>query len=321
MVAARSAGGDGLTDPPEAPSCVGALSFGDRTRAFLKVQEGCALRCAYCIIPQVRGPSVSVPPEDVETQLRSLLEAGYSEVVLTGVNTGDYGRDLTPDTDLAALLRRLLRVEGLGRLRMNSLEPRTVTPEIISLFADEEKLAAHLQVPLQSGSDHVLGAMRRNYRVSFYADLIERLRRRVPRMGLGADVIVGHPGEGDAHFEETLRFIASSPLNYLHVFSYSPRPGTDAASRDDAVEPRIITGRSARLRELGRDLALRFRESLVGETLEVLAYDSRREDGRLRGLTGNFIEVGLDAPDLVRNRIFPAILTWAGPDGALAVPA
>jgi threonylcarbamoyladenosine tRNA methylthiotransferase MtaB len=163
--------------------------------------------------------------------------------------------------------------------------------------------------------------MRRNYRASFYARVVEAIRHRVPHAGLGADLIVGHPGEGEAEFEETVRFLASSPLNYLHVFSYSPRPGTAAAERDDRVEPRIIARRSARLRELGATMALRFRRSFVGRRVQVLAYDTRREDGRLRGLTGNFIDVGLDAPDSARNRLLDAVVTDAATDGALARPA
>ncbi|MGD8377177.1 MAG: MiaB/RimO family radical SAM methylthiotransferase, partial [Acidobacteriota bacterium] len=184
-----------LTGPGPAPSCTGALRFGERTRALLKVQEGCDLRCAYCVIPQVRGPSRSVAPEDVETRVRDLIRAGYREIVLTGVNTGDYGLDLSPRTTLAALLRRILPLPGLGRLRLNSLEPRTVSDEIVDLLAEDPRLAPHLQIPLQSGSDAVLREMRRNYRASFYADLVERLRRRAPDIGLGADLIVGHPGE------------------------------------------------------------------------------------------------------------------------------
>jgi threonylcarbamoyladenosine tRNA methylthiotransferase MtaB len=309
------------TGPSEAPSCAGALSFGDRTRALLKIQDGCDLRCAYCVIPRVRGASQSVPPEAAEAQLRALCEAGYREVVLTGVNTGDYGRDLVPPTSLAALLRRLLRTPGLGRLRLNSLEPRAVTPDIVELLAGEPRLAPHLQVPLQSASDRVLRSMRRNYRASFYAGVLERLRSRVPDIGLGADVIVGHPGEGEAEFAETLGFVESSALNYLHVFSYSPRPGTESARHPRPVHPAAIRERSERLRKLGEELAARFRRSFLGRTLEVLAFRERRPDGRLEGLTGNFIEVGLDAGDGARNRLLPAVIERVDGDDVLASPA
>ncbi|MDX1389399.1 MAG: tRNA (N(6)-L-threonylcarbamoyladenosine(37)-C(2))-methylthiotransferase MtaB, partial [Acidobacteriota bacterium] len=212
-----------------------AVHFGDRSRAFLKVQEGCNLRCSYCIIPRVRGESRSVPPGRVETAVLRLVEAGYREIVLTGVNTGDYGRDLVPRTNLAALLGRLLGVSHAHRIRLNSLEPLTVSDEIIDLLASEPRLAPHLQVPLQSGSEAVLRRMRRNYRLSDYHDRLERLRARIPGIGLGADVIIGFPGETDRQFEETYRFIAGSPLNYLHVFAWSPRPGTAATTLPDRV--------------------------------------------------------------------------------------
>jgi len=321
LVAARATHSGALTGPGETPSCAGALSFGDRTRAFLKVQEGCALRCSYCIIPEVRGPSVSVLPELLATQLERLIGAGYQEVVLTGVNTGDYGRDLEEPIDLAALLRRLLDVPGLGRLRLNSLEPRTVTPEIIDLLAADHRLAPHLQVPLQSGSDRVLARMRRNYRTEFYARTVEQIRHRVPHAGIGADVIVGHPGETDGDFQESLQFIASSPLNYLHVFSYSPRPGTHSATQEGVVHDADITERSARLRDLGDKLALRFRQSFVGKTLLTLAYGNRRKDGRLRALTSNFIDLSLEAPDTSINTLLPARITSATTTETLAIPA
>jgi len=321
LVAARATNSGALTGPGQTPSCAGALSFGDRTRAFLKVQEGCALRCAYCIIPEVRGPSVSVPVEQCAAQLQQLVDAGYQEVVLTGVNTGDYGHDLEQPIDLTTLLRRLLRVPGLGRLRLNSLEPRTVTPELIDLLATDRRLAPHLQVPLQSGSDRVLTRMRRNYRTKLYATTVEQLRRRIPHAGIGADVIVGHPGETDDDFAQTLQFIESSPLNYLHVFSYSPRPGTHSATQDGSVPDAAITERSARLRALGDKLALRFRQSFVGKTLQTLAYDSRRQDGRLRALTSNFIDLSLEAPDSSINTLLPATITSATTTETLATPA
>lgn len=203
--------------------------FGARTRAFLRVQEGCDLRCSYCIIPSVRGPSRSVPPADVERRFRDLLAAGYKEIVLTGVNTGDYGKDLARGIDLAELLARLADIPGEYRVRLNSVEPRCVTPGLVALLAGHPRVARHLQIPLQSGCDDVLRGMRRNYRTADYLRIVEELRGRVPDIGIGADVIVGFPSETDEHFADTVAFIEKSPLNYLHVFSYSPRPGADAA--------------------------------------------------------------------------------------------
>jgi threonylcarbamoyladenosine tRNA methylthiotransferase MtaB len=272
-----------------------ALHFGERSRAFLKIQEGCRLSCSYCVIPQVRGPSRSVPPLDVEAALSGIRRSGFREIVLTGVNTGDYGRDLDPPTDLAALLRRLLAALGDGRLRLNSLEPLTVTDEIIGLLADEPRLAPHLQIPLQSGCAALLRKMRRNYRLESYLERLQRLRSAVPSIGLGADVIVGFPGETDAQFDETYAFIAGSPLNYLHVFSWSPRPGTPAADLSGRVDGPTVRARSARLRELGSELSWRFRKSLEGRTLDAVVLGGPTPDARSRALTGNFVEVRLDA--------------------------
>ncbi|MEK7799214.1 MAG: tRNA (N(6)-L-threonylcarbamoyladenosine(37)-C(2))-methylthiotransferase MtaB [Acidobacteriota bacterium] len=268
---------------------------GDRTRALLKVQDGCNLRCSYCVIPSVRGDSRSLPPGIVLERITRLAGAGFREIVFTGVNTGDYGRDLDPPTRLHRLLAQAIEIEGLGRLRLNSLEPRTVTAELVDLLAGcGGRLAPHLQVPLQSGSDPVLMRMRRPYRAADYARVVETLRREVPGMALGADVIVGFPGETDVEFETTCRFIESSPLNYLHVFSYSPRPGTPAAALPAPVPPNLIKERSARLRRLGQDLSLRFRRSFAGQARTALTLQEVRSDGRLRALTDNFIDLGCD---------------------------
>jgi len=299
-VAGATAAGDRGCDA--AIDAVPALHFGERSRAFLKVQEGCDLACSYCVIPRVRGPSRSVPPDAVERAFRSLLDAGFREVVLTGVNTGDYGKDLEPPIDLATLLRRLFAVCGPNRVRLNSLEPRTVTDEIIEMMRAEPRFAAHLQVPLQSGSESVLRRMRRNYRTTLYRERLERLRARVPHVGLGADVIVGFPGESDAEFEETLRFVAGSPLNYLHVFAWSARPGTPASDLGGAPDGRVVRERSRRLRELGTELGRRFRATLVGRVLDAIVLGERdADDRRLRALTGNFVEVTLPAGSAARG--------------------
>src|SRR5207245_579226 len=246
--------------------------------------------------------------------------------VVTSVSAGDSGKDLEPPTRLHDLLERALRLPGLGRLRLNSLEPRTVTEEVTARLASgSERLCRHLQIPLQSASDAVLSRMRRPYRAADYARIVEALRRAIPAIGLGADVIVGFPGETGEEFEETRRFIASSPLNYLHVFSYSPRPGTAAAARADQVPPPVIKERSARLRALGRDLSLRFRRSFIGRDLPVLTLRAIRPDGRLRALSDNFIDLGLDpagrAPGALMNAIVTARVTAATDDDTLAAVA
>ena len=318
--------GRGSAPPLASSSCAAEGAAGERTRALLKVQDGCDLRCSYCVIPSVRGASRSVPPAEVLRRLRDLIDAGHREIVFTGVNTGDYGLDLDPPLPLHDLLRQAAAAPGLGRLRLNSLEPKTVTPGIIDILADgSSRVAPHLQVPLQSGSDRVLGRMRRPYRAADYLGVLESLRRAAPEIGLGADVIVGFPGETDAEFEATARLIAASPLNYLHVFSYSPRPGTPAAALPGAVPPATVRERSARLRALGRDLSLLFRRSFVGRTLEVLTLREIRPDGRLRALSGNFIDLGVDLagrdPGPWMNRLLPARITAVTGDDTLAAVA
>lgn len=290
----------------ETPARPAALHFGRRTRAYLKVQEGCDLRCSYCVIPRVRGASRSVPAGEVARSLAALVAEGYREVVLTGVNTGDWGKDLPGSPALADLLERLLEVPGLGRLRLNSLEPRTVTDRLLDLLADPAaRLAQHLQVPLQSGCDDILRAMRRNYRTRHYRRVVERLRERVPDIAVGADVIVGFPGEGDAEFEATRRFIESVGLDYLHVFSWSAREETPAAALPGRVPPPEVRRRAGLLRELAERRSLLFRRRFLGRTLEAVTLDALREDGRRRALTGNFIDVALPAKSCPPNRLLP----------------
>lgn len=291
-----------------------ALHFGQRSRAFLKIQEGCRLACSYCVIPAVRGPSRSVSSAEVLAAARRLAAEGYREIVLTGVNTGDYGRDRTPATDLATLLRTLLGTLGALRIRLNSLEPLTVSEDIVSLIAEQPRLAPHLQVPLQSGSPEILRRMRRNYRLEQYRERLERLRQRVPHIGLGADVIVGFPGEDERRFEETFRFIEASPLNYLHVFSWSPRRGTPAALLSDRVEPAAVRRRSRRLRALAARLGHDFRLGFEGRTLDAITLGPATGHRATRALTGNFIEVWLRGQPLPPGRPVRVRIDRAAPE-------
>lgn len=293
------------------------LHFGDRSRAFLKVQEGCRLACAYCIVPRVRGASRSVTPDAVERAALDLIRSGYREIVLTGVNTGDWGIDLSPPADLPVLLRRLLGACGPNRIRLNSLEPLTVTEDVIELMASDPRLAPHLQVPLQSGSGAILRRMRRNYRPEIYLERLIRLRAAVPHAALGADVIVGFPGETEERFRETFDFIAGSPLNYLHVFAWSPRPGTPAASLPGRVTPAAIRERSARLRALADRLSYRFRKGFEGRTLDAVVLGPDRE-GRPRALTGNYIETRLQGPSPVPREIVGVRLLRVAPGETVA---
>jgi len=265
--------------------------FGDRTRALLKVQEGCDFPCAYCIVPSVRGPSRSVAPEQVAKDFTALLDAGFKEVVLTGINTGEYGKDLGWSGGLPALLERLLRVPGRYRIRLNSVEPRGVTPALMNLLKGEPRLCRHLQIPLQSGSDRVLADMRRDYGAGFYGDLVEGLAGEVPGIGLGADVLVGFPTETSEDFEATLALLAGSPLAFVHAFSYSSRPGTPAG-RLPTLPPKVVAERASRVRALGQDKKETFLRSFTGVEMEALTLVS--EGGRGRALTGNFLDVTIN---------------------------
>lgn len=312
--AAPAAGGDRGCDGAALP----ALHFGRRTRAYLRVQDGCRLACSYCIIPEVRGGSRSVPADAVLRAAAHLRARGFREIVLTGVNTGDWGRDLEPRADLPSLLDAL--VERLAarhgddfRVRLNSLEPRTVTDAVIDRLAAEPRLAPHLQVPLQSGSDAILAAMRRNYRTDLYRERVERLRARVPHAGIGADVIVGFPGETDARFRETLEFVESSPLTYLHVFSWSPRPGTPAAELPGRVPAAAIRERNRALRELAERKTRAFRRRLAGRTERAIVLEpDGGPEAPLRALTGNFLEVRLPAGRAAPGDLVPVVLGAGG---------
>jgi threonylcarbamoyladenosine tRNA methylthiotransferase MtaB len=263
-----------------------------------------------------------VDAEEAALSLAVLVEEGYREVVLTGVNTGDWGKDLPGSPTLADLLERLLRVPGLGRLRLNSLEPRTVSDRLLDLLADPAgRIAPHLQVPLQSGCDHILRAMRRNYRTRHYRRVVERLRARVPDVAVGADVIVGFPGEGEAEFEATRAFIESVGLDYLHVFSWSAREGTPASALPGRVHSEEVRRRAGILRELAERRSLLFRRLFLGRTLEAVTLDALREDGRRRALTGNFIDVSLPAGSCPPNRLIPVRILRAEARETAAEPA
>ena len=275
-----------------------------RTRAFVKVQDGCQHRCAFCIVPLARGASRSRDPQVVLDQVRWLVEAGHAEVVLTGVDLGHYGFDLTPRTTLAALLHAMVEVPGLRWIRLSSVLPSYFTPELLEIVTGSSVIAPHLHIPLQSGSDRVLRRMRRPYTVAMYRALVERLAAAIPDLGLGADVIVGFPGETDAEFEATQALVTALPFTYLHVFGYSDRRATEAERLDGHLEARVITARSRTLRALSRTKSLEFRRKLLGTVHEVLVLERRDGGaGALVGLTGNYVEVIFDGPDTLRRRL------------------
>jgi threonylcarbamoyladenosine tRNA methylthiotransferase MtaB len=242
----------------------------NHTRPTLKIQDGCNLRCSYCVIPFVRGKSRSMAPAEVIIEIRRLTAAGYNEIVLSGINLGTWGRDLTPRVEFEDLLRRILDETDVPRLRISSIEPLYVTQDLIALFASTPRIAQHFHMPLQSGSDCILAAMHRWYRSEHYARRVELIRDQLPDAAIGADVIAGFPGESDDDHATTLDFIDRRPFTYLHVFSYSVRPGTAAASMPNHVPPTTIRQRARELRALSEKKSAAFRESQLNAALEVL---------------------------------------------------
>jgi threonylcarbamoyladenosine tRNA methylthiotransferase MtaB len=267
----------------------------EHTRPTLKIQDGCDLRCSYCVIPFVRGRSRSLPPDDVIREIRRLVSSGFREIVLSGINLGTYGRDLSPRAELLELFHRILDETSLERLRLSSVEPQDVTQDLIDLFASTERLADHFHMPLQSGSDAVLAAMRRWYRAEYYARRVELIRERLPNAAIGADVIAGFPGESEADHTATLTFIERLPFSYLHVFSYSSRPGTRAAALRNQVPAHIVKRRARELRSLGECKSESFRQSQLGRTLRVLTLrrDPRADSQSTPALSSNYARVQL----------------------------
>ncbi len=263
---------------------------GDRTRPILKVQDGCNNRCSYCVIPFVRGRSRSLPPDQAISQIRALAEAGVKEIVLSGINLGSYGRDLTPRVELADLVQRILGETAIQRLRFSSIEPQDVTEDFVSLMVSSTRLAPHFHIPLQSGSDRVLKAMHRWYRAAHYAERVRMIRRVLPDAAIGADVIVGFPGETDEDFSETIGLIRDLSFTYLHVFSFSARPGTAGATLGERVPPSAIRERARALRSLARLKSTEFRASQSGRVLRALTL-ARRCDAWTEAITGNYLKV------------------------------
>jgi threonylcarbamoyladenosine tRNA methylthiotransferase MtaB len=269
-------------------------SISGRSRAFVKVQDGCQHRCAFCIVPAARGRSRSQEPKAVVEQIQALVESGYGEVTLTGVDIGHYGWDLNPRTSLAGLVSQAAEVKGLRWLRLSSVLPAYFTPELVEVVTSVPGVVPHQHLPLQSGSDRVLRLMRRPYNVRIYRALAEKLATAIPDLGLGADIIVGHPGESDADFEATMALVRELPLTYLHVFAYSDRKGTEAARMDGRVAASVIRERSRRLRALGIEKSLAFRQRLVGRMVDALVLEDTSR-GERAGLTANYVEVGFES--------------------------
>ncbi|MEX2116941.1 MAG: tRNA (N(6)-L-threonylcarbamoyladenosine(37)-C(2))-methylthiotransferase MtaB [Bacteroidota bacterium] len=300
-----------------------SVGFSDRTRAFLKIQDGCDYTCSFCTIPLARGASRSIPFSDVVREAQSIVADGYKEIVLTGVNVGDYGKSI--GSSLLEMLRGITAIDGLERVRVSSVEPNLLTNELLEFWIESQKMCNHFHIPLQSGSDPMLAGMRRRYRRSWYADRVATIKKNVPHAGIGADVIVGFPSETNEHFEETYAFLVDQPLTYLHVFTYSERPNTPAASFGEKVAPEIKAERSERLRMLSRKKRHVFHELLRGRTVNVLFEGSGHSE---TGLSDEYVRVNVPSRVPLTNQLLPVVIieskdeecfgslqTGAGPTG------
>jgi threonylcarbamoyladenosine tRNA methylthiotransferase MtaB len=294
------------------------VEFGERTRAYLRVQDGCDAACSFCVIPRLRGRSTSLDPALAVERAKRLVEGGYREIILTGIHLGLFGRERSDGSTLARLVDLLEEIPGDFRIRLSSIEPQEIDDALIERLSARGRLVPHVHVPLQSGSDRILKLMNRTYGAADYQRVVERLAHRVDPLGFGADVIVGFPGESDHDFEETRRFIRSLPFTYLHVFSYSPRPGTRAARLPGRPAAEVVRHRSALLRELGemkkREFLLRF----VGRTMRVLVHEPAG-DFEWEGLSEHYARVVFPWPGAedLSNR-FVSTIGFAVKDGTIA---
>ncbi len=260
------------------------------TRATIKIQDGCDNRCSYCIVPFARGPCRSVPPDELTAEMRRLLENGFKEIVLTGVHVGDYGKDRGSPITLPELLSELVAYPKLGRIRLSSLNIEDLSDDLIHVMSSSENICRHLHLSLQSGSDTILEAMKRPYDTERVKERIATLQESLGMVGLGADIIVGFPGESEELFQETVQTVIGLPLTYLHVFPYSPRPGTVAAAMRGQIPPSVKSKRAAFMRQLGADKKETFLRFWLDREVEVLL-EGKNEDGFLGGFTSEYVRV------------------------------
>ena len=289
-----------------------AFSSGDRTRAFLKVQDGCDYCCAYCTIHNARGASRNIPIEEVVRQAKEIVAGGQKEIVITGVNTGDFGK--TTGESFADLLRALDAVEGVERYRISSIEPNLITDEVIGICAQSSKFQHHFHIPIQCGSNKILALMRRRYTVEKFADRIEAIRRVMPDAFIGIDVITGFPGETDADFADSRNFLERISPAFLHIFPFSERPGTPAVDLPNKVQSSVSTARVKELERLSDRLHYDFCSRAVGTTADVL-FESTERGGMMTGFTGNYIKVKVPYDRRFINKIVPTKLLSIEPSG------
>ena len=297
-----------LSDDRFSPLTVGVAD--NRTRPFLKIQDGCNAFCTYCIVPQARGRSRSMPLETVLANLKKMKDAGYHETVLTGIHLGAYGQDLSAPVTLSGLLDRIQALSTPDRIRFSSIEPHELTDEIIRRVAVNDIFCRHFHIPLQSGDDAVLRGMRRPYTALFFKNLVLKIIDWIPDAAIGVDTLIGFPGETEQAFENTLALIDGLPVAYLHVFPFSARPGTPAAEYKDQLPPDTIKDRCKRMRMLGVEKRARFYRRHINRTVEILVENKRyRTTGRLNGVMSILFSVFIDGGFVFMFRLWRVRMT------------
>ncbi len=289
-----------------------SYSVSGRTRSFLKIQDGCDYFCSYCTIPLARGRSRSAPIEEILKQAQKITEKGVKEVVLTGVNIGDFGKP--GYGNLFQLLQELDKHTFVERFRISSVEPDLLTDEIINFVACNQKFAPHFHLPMQAGCDRILKKMNRKYSCSFFSGRVDKIRKDIPLAGIGADVITGFPGETDKDFQETVEFLTNADINFLHVFSYSDRNNTKASELTDKVSPEVKDRRSKILHRLSEDKLRLFQNKCMDQVHRVL-FESFNRKGRMYGFTGNYIKVEVPYNESYINQLTDVKLLGLGDDG------
>jgi threonylcarbamoyladenosine tRNA methylthiotransferase MtaB len=303
-------------DPESSDRFSPSYSMGDRTRSFLKVQDGCDYGCAYCTIPMARGRSRNPGIIALTEEAKKIAEKGIKEIVLTGVNIGDFGK--STGESFIDLLRALAETDGIERIRLSSVEPNLISDDLIDMVAENRKLLPHFHIPLQSGNDKILGLMKRRYKTGHFALRVEKIKKMIPMAGIGADVIVGFPGETESDFRETYSFIEMMPLSYLHVFSYSQRPGTAAVSMPGAVSHSEKETRSKSLTSLSESKHMYFSRMNIGEVSEVL-FEKTKSDGLVTGFTGNYLRVEHPWKSKLAGKVAKVRITGISDSGRLSV--
>jgi threonylcarbamoyladenosine tRNA methylthiotransferase MtaB len=278
-------------------------TFSERTRAYMRVQDGCESFCTYCIVPYTRGPSRSLKLSRIRQQINKFIQAGFKEIVLTGIHIGYYGNDLHEGYDIIRLIDTLTKDYPATRFRISSLEPTEITDALLNLIHKRGNLMPHLHIPLQNGNDDILSRMNRHYTTTEFSEIVNRCISMIPEMAIGIDILAGFPGESDDHFESTFNFVSSLPCTYFHVFPYSTRPGTVASTFPDKVPKEVKTERVNRLRKLGNAKKEFFYQRQLGRTVPVLVEGKRDSNDRLKGFSDNYIATCFHGENSLKNKV------------------